>query len=50
MKVTRFARSLGYAAAGCFILIGLESQLVQAQNRQAAPVPSIIMGRQTTRS
>ncbi len=38
MKVTRFARSLGYAAAGCFILIGLESQLVQAQNRQAAPV------------
>ena len=38
MKVTRFARALGYAAAGCFILIGLESQLVQAQNRQAAPV------------
>ena len=38
MKVTRFARALGCAAAGCFILIGLESQLVQAQNRQAAPV------------
>ena len=50
MKVTRFARSLGYAAAGCFILIGLSRNWYKPKTARLHLWPSIIMGRQTTRS